>query len=140
MACSCLSFRSRPSANHSYMQWLRHIDICGLSTTPCAIIPGLKMPLSIPRRVRRRRISILDYAAARPVLASPFALEPRAKDAYMQGLRHIDICGLSTTPCAIILGLKTPLTIPPRLKRRHLSRHDYAVTQPVPACPFALNP
>src|SRR5919197_1064646 len=65
---------------------------------------------------------------------------PRAKHSYMWWLRHTDICGLSTTPCAIILGLKTPLTIPPRLKRCHLSRHDYAATRPVPAGPFALDP
>src|ERR671935_47116 len=75
-ACSCLSFRSRPLAKHSYMQWLRHIDICGLSTTPCAIIPGLKMPLTIPPRLKRRHLSRHDYAVAQPVPACPFALYP----------------------------------------------------------------
>src|SRR5919201_1719140 len=76
-ACSCLSFRPRPLAKHSYMQWLRHIDICDLSTTSCAIILGLKMPLTISPWLRRCHLSRHDYATAWPVPAGPFALDPR---------------------------------------------------------------
>src|ERR671937_259049 len=84
-ACSCLSFRSRPLTKHSNMRGLRHIDICGLSTTPCAIILGVKTPLTIPPRLKKCHLSIHNYAAARLVPACPFALDPDPRTLISRG-------------------------------------------------------